>query len=153
MLVKKSQPTNPTTPAAVASSSQAAGSAFMRKRSLIAASRLHRPLAVPRLVRRRSLPLRLGQQAFALRLLPGELVGPANGIRPFAYAPLRRLLVAPAGLHLAEDTLPLHLLLEDPEGLIDVVVPDENLHAVSLPARAGARAMRAAVAADLEGRP
>jgi hypothetical protein len=35
-----------------------------------------------------------------------------------------------AQLHLAEDAFALHLLLEGLEGLIDVVVADENLHAV-----------------------
>jgi hypothetical protein len=34
-----------------------------------------------------------------------------------------------AKLHLAENTLALHLLLERLEGLIDVIVSDENLHA------------------------
>ena len=36
-----------------------------------------------------------------------------------------------AKLHLAEDALALHLFLERREGLIDVVVTDENLHACS----------------------
>jgi hypothetical protein len=34
-----------------------------------------------------------------------------------------------AKLHLAEDALALHLFLERLEGLVDVVVADENLHA------------------------
>ena len=34
-----------------------------------------------------------------------------------------------AELHLAEDALALHLFLERLEGLVDVVVTDENLHA------------------------
>jgi hypothetical protein len=38
----------------------------------------------------------------------------------------------PAQLHLAENTLALHLLLERLEGLIDIVVADENLHALFL---------------------
>ena len=37
-----------------------------------------------------------------------------------------------AQLHLAEDTLALHLLLQHPEGLIDIVITDENLHAAFL---------------------
>ena len=37
-----------------------------------------------------------------------------------------------AELHLAEDALALHLLLKHLEGLFDIVVPDENLHAVFL---------------------
>jgi hypothetical protein len=34
-----------------------------------------------------------------------------------------------AELHLAEYALALHLLLQHPEGLVDIVVADENLHA------------------------
>ena len=37
-----------------------------------------------------------------------------------------------AKLHLAEDTFALHLLLQRLEGLVDVVVPNENLHVVFL---------------------
>jgi len=40
-----------------------------------------------------------------------------------------------AELHLAEDALALHLLLQHLEGLVDIVVTDENLHAVSLRSR------------------
>ena len=35
-----------------------------------------------------------------------------------------------AELHLAEKAFALHLLLQRPEGLIDIVVTDENLHVV-----------------------
>jgi hypothetical protein len=34
-------------------------------------------------------------------------------------------------LHLAEDAFALHLFLQNPEGLVDIVVPDENLHLIS----------------------
>ncbi len=37
-----------------------------------------------------------------------------------------------AQFHLAEYALALHLLLQHPEGLVDIVVADENLHAVFL---------------------
>ena len=37
-----------------------------------------------------------------------------------------------AELHLAEDALALHLLLQHLEGLIDIVVTDKNLHAAFL---------------------
>jgi len=37
-----------------------------------------------------------------------------------------------AEFHLAEYPLALHLLLQHPEGLVDIVVADENLHAVFL---------------------
>jgi hypothetical protein len=36
-----------------------------------------------------------------------------------------------AELHLAENALSLHLFLQRLEGLVDVVVTDENLHACS----------------------
>jgi hypothetical protein len=38
----------------------------------------------------------------------------------------------PTELHLAEDALALHLLLQCLEGLVDIVVTDENLHLVFL---------------------
>ena len=37
-----------------------------------------------------------------------------------------------AQLHFAENALALHLLLQRLEGLVDIVVPDENLHAAYL---------------------
>ena len=37
-----------------------------------------------------------------------------------------------AKLHLAKDALELHLLLQHLEGLIDIVVADENLHVAFL---------------------
>ena len=37
-----------------------------------------------------------------------------------------------AEFHLAEYALALHLLLQHPESLVDIVVADENLHAVFL---------------------
>jgi hypothetical protein len=36
-----------------------------------------------------------------------------------------------AELHLAENTLALHLFLQRLEGLIDIVIANENLHAAS----------------------
>jgi len=37
-----------------------------------------------------------------------------------------------AELHLAEEAFALHFLLQRPEGLVDIVVTDENLHLVFL---------------------
>ena len=37
--------------------------------------------------------------------------------------------IVAAELHLAEETFALHLLLQRLEGLVDIVVADENLHA------------------------
>src|SRR5665213_825090 len=71
------------------------------------------------------------QQAFALQLLAGELARAAHGFRLFAGLLLGGLFVVTAELHLAEDALTLHLLLQRLEGSIDVVIADENLHAAS----------------------
>jgi hypothetical protein len=68
------------------------------------------------------------QQALALQFLPRKFASAANGFRFFANLPLRGFLVVSAELHLAEYTLALHLLLQHPEGLIDIVVTNENLH-------------------------
>jgi hypothetical protein len=45
----------------------------------------------------------------------------------------RRLLVEAPALHLAKHALPLHLLLQDPERLIDIVIANEYLQCVFLP--------------------
>src|SRR5262249_53546372 len=45
------------------------------------------------------------------------------------------LFVVSAELHLAENALALHLLLERLEGLVDIVVANENLHALFLSLR------------------
>src|SRR5438309_5588983 len=71
------------------------------------------------------------QQAFALQLLAGELARAAHGFGLLAGLLLGGLFVVAAELHLAENTLALHLLLQRLEGLIDVVIANENLHAAS----------------------
>src|SRR4029079_2724229 len=71
------------------------------------------------------------QQAFALQLLAGELACAAHGFGLFTGLLLGGLFVVPAELHLAENPLALHLLLQRLEGLIDIVIADENLHAAS----------------------
>src|SRR5258705_611705 len=71
------------------------------------------------------------QQTFALQLLAGELARAAYGFRPFAGFLLGGLFIVTAELHLAENTLALHLLLQHLQGLIDIVIANENLHAAS----------------------
>src|SRR5581483_6428042 len=66
---------------------------------------------------------------FALRALACELAGAADGFRLLTGPAFRRLFVMAAKLHLAEDALALHLLLQRLEGLVDIVVANENLHA------------------------
>src|SRR5262249_2964273 len=72
------------------------------------------------------------QQALALPALAGELAGAADRFRLLPGFLFGGFLVVAAELHLAENPLALHLLLERLEGLIDVIVPDENLHAAYL---------------------
>jgi hypothetical protein len=64
----------------------------------------------------------LGEKAFTLGLLARQLAGPTHGLGLLADALLGWLLVVLPLLHLPEDALALHLLLEHPKGLIDVVV-------------------------------
>src|SRR6266516_3367950 len=73
-----------------------------------------------------------GQQALALRALARQLARPADGFRPLARLLLGGFFVMAAELHLAENALALHFLLQRLEGLVDIVVANENLHVVPL---------------------
>jgi hypothetical protein len=59
-------------------------------------------------------------------------VRPADRLALFAGTLLGRFLIGPPALHLAEQALPLELLLQDLEGLLDIVVSDEYLQGVLL---------------------
>jgi hypothetical protein len=72
------------------------------------------------------------QQTLALQLFAGELAGAADGFRLLPDSPLGGFFIMAAEFHLAEYALALHLLLQNLEGLVDIVVADENLHAVFL---------------------
>ena len=72
--------------------------------------------------------LRRALEAFALQALTLQLAGAADGLCSLAGTAFGRLLEMAAQLHLAEDALALHLLLERLERLIDIVVTNENLH-------------------------
>src|SRR5450631_1833870 len=52
------------------------------------------------------------QNPFTLQFFAGQLACAANGLRLFAGALFRRLFIVAAKLHLAENSLPLHLFLE-----------------------------------------
>jgi hypothetical protein len=77
--------------------------------------------------------LRTWQQAFALSLLACSLAGTANGFCFFTDTALGWLFESLARLHFAEETFPLHLLLQNPKGLFNIVITDENLQSFSLP--------------------
>ena len=70
-----------------------------------------------------------GEQALALRALAGELARPADRFRLLTRLLFGGFFIMAAKLHFAENSLALHLLLERLEGLVDVVVADENLQA------------------------
>jgi len=70
---------------------------------------------------------RLVLVAFALHALARQLSGAADGLGPLPGLAFRRLFIASAELHFAENTLALHLFLESAQGLIDVIVADVNL--------------------------
>src|SRR3984893_12730508 len=69
------------------------------------------------------------QKPFALQFLAGQLAGPAHRLRLLAGPLFRGFLIMAAQFHLAKNALPLHLFLERLEGLINVIVANENLHA------------------------
>src|SRR6185312_548100 len=71
------------------------------------------------------------QETFALHLLARELAGAADRFRLFPRFLFGGFLVMTAELHLAENAFALHLLLQRLEGLVDVVVANEYLHACS----------------------
>src|SRR5690606_11370962 len=66
--------------------------------------------------------------AVALHPLALQLAGAANGGGLFAGALLARLLVVAAQLHLAIHAFALQLLLQRAQGLLDIVVADDDLH-------------------------
>src|SRR5262249_22379425 len=71
------------------------------------------------------------QQALALQSLARKLAGAADRFRLFPCLSFRGVFVVGAELHLAANTLGLHLLFQRLEGLVNVVVANENLHACS----------------------
>src|ERR1700751_4083017 len=70
------------------------------------------------------------QQTLALQFFASELAGAADGFRLFPNSPLGGFFIVAAEFHLAEYALALHLLLQHLKGLVDIVVSNENLHAV-----------------------
>jgi hypothetical protein len=69
---------------------------------------------------------RLCYQAFAFSQLPRRLPSPANGLALLACSSLGRFLIGPPALYFTKKAFALELLLQDPEGLIDVVIANEN---------------------------
>jgi len=78
-------------------------------------------------------PARRSEVVFALRAFARQLASAPNRLGGLTDAPLRRLLVSAAQLHLTENTLALHLLLEHAQSLIDIVVADDDLNQITSP--------------------
>src|SRR5690348_9425784 len=64
----------------------------------------------------------------ALHALAQELAVAADSFGLFAGAALGGLFVIAPQLHFPEHPLALHLFFQGPEGLIDIVVANEDLH-------------------------
>src|SRR5262249_25539753 len=72
-----------------------------------------------------------GDQAFALGQFPGSFARASDSFCLLTGFALGRFFVRLATPHLAKNALALHLLLQDPEGLIDIVVANEYLQMFS----------------------
>ena len=75
-------------------------------------------------------PGTMGQalEAFTLQTLAFQLARTTDGFSVFTRALFRRLFIVAAQLHFPEDAFALHLLLEGFQGLVDIIVTNENLH-------------------------
>jgi len=72
-----------------------------------------------------------GSSHFALGQFPGSLARAADGFCLLASLALGWFFIRFATLHLTKNALALHLLLEDPESLVDIVVANEYLQNIS----------------------
>ena len=68
------------------------------------------------------------EKALALQFLPRELARPADCLSSFSRPLYRRLFIMLPKLHLAKNALALHLLLQRPKRLINIVVTNQYLH-------------------------
>ena len=67
-------------------------------------------------------------EALALQALSLQLTRTTHCLGLFAGPALGRLFVGTAELHFTEDAFALHLLLQDLQGLVDIVVTNRDLH-------------------------
>jgi hypothetical protein len=61
-----------------------------------------------------------------LRLFARQFSRPANGLAGLTRPLFRRLFISAAAFHFAEEAFALQFLFQDPQGLIDIVVSNEN---------------------------
>jgi hypothetical protein len=71
------------------------------------------------------------QKSLPLQFLASKFSRPSDGFCLFANFPLGGFFVMLPELHFTKDAFTLHLFLQHPEGLVDIVVADENLHVIS----------------------
>jgi hypothetical protein len=69
-----------------------------------------------------------GRHALALHALADEFAGPADRFGLLAGAFFRRFFVEFPALHFPERAFALHLLLERAQGLLDIIVADNDLN-------------------------
>ena len=69
-----------------------------------------------------------GLEALALYALSFQLARTTYSLSLFTGSAFGRLFVGTAQLHFTEDALALHLLLQDLQGLIDVIITNRDLH-------------------------
>jgi hypothetical protein len=84
---------------------------------------------------------RTRNQTFALGLLPSGLARAADGLCFLAVLALGRLFIRFTTLHLAKNAFALHLLFQDPESLIDIVIANKYLQMLSNRGAAASAAM------------
>ena len=70
----------------------------------------------------------VSEKTFALRLLARQLARTADCLGFLPRTLHRRLFIMLPELHFAEDAFALHLLLQRPKRLIDIVVANQYLH-------------------------
>ncbi len=70
----------------------------------------------------------VSEKTFALRFLTCQLARATDRFRLVASSPFRRLFIGLPEFHFPEDPFTLHLLLECPKRLIDIVIADHYLH-------------------------
>jgi fructose-specific phosphotransferase system IIC component len=70
-------------------------------------------------------------QTLALGLLAGQLASPADGLTGLAGALFGGFFVGAAAFHFAKQPLALQFLLQDLDGLVDIVVTDDDLQGTS----------------------
>ena len=68
------------------------------------------------------------EKTFALRLLTRQFARPADCFCLFASLLFRRFFIGLPEFHFPENAFPLHLLLQRPKRLVDIVITNQYLH-------------------------